>query len=80
MLDDSSIINDILAHHVDASDRRAVSPSPGHLEALLNDDRTYLLAAIHGSKVTGFTLAYRFPSFYASEYLGYLYDIEDSLK
>lgn len=50
------------------------------MEELLDDDRSYLIAAISDGIVYGYTLAYRFPSLYASEYLAYLYDIEVSLK
>ena len=46
----------------------------------MNDDRTYLFAALSSDTVTGYALAYRFPSLYASEYLAYLYDIEVALK
>lgn len=76
---DVSILNDLLTHHIDHTDKQAEPPSLSHLEELLSDDRSYLLAAIHGDTVTGYTLAYRFPSLYASEYLAYLYDIEVSL-
>lgn len=76
---DTSIINDILANHIDASDKRTALPSSAHVEILLTDDRTYLFAAIQKNAVLGYTLAYRFPSLYAPEYLAYLYDIEVTL-
>jgi ribosomal protein S18 acetylase RimI-like enzyme len=77
---DSSIINDILIHHIDAGDKREEAPTLSHIEKLLDDDRTYLLAAISAGVVAGYTLAYRFPSLYASEYLAYLYDIEVAME
>lgn len=77
---DLDIINDIIAHNIDSADRREEIPVLSHLEELLDDDRSYLIAAISDGIVYGYTLAYRFPSLYASEYLAYLYDIEVSLK
>jgi ribosomal protein S18 acetylase RimI-like enzyme len=77
---DLSIINEILIHLIDNSDRRAETPSSSYLEELLNDDRTYLFAALSNNRVTGYALAYRFPSLYAAEYLAYLYDIEVALE
>jgi ribosomal protein S18 acetylase RimI-like enzyme len=77
---DLGIINDILFHHLDNADKREEPPAVSHLEELLGDDRTYLVAATSNGIVYGYTLAYRFPSLYASEYLAYLYDIEVSLK
>lgn len=47
-----------------------------HLEKLLTDNRTYLLAAMLNGKVIGYALAYRFPSLYSDGYIAYLYDIE----
>jgi L-amino acid N-acyltransferase YncA len=77
---DLSIINEILTHHIEHSDKRVETPSLSHLEELMNDDRTYLFAALSSDMVTGNALAYRFPSLYASEYLAYLYDIEVGVK
>jgi ribosomal protein S18 acetylase RimI-like enzyme len=77
---DVSIINEILTHHIDHSDKRKEPPSLSYLEELLNDERTYLFAALCSDMVTGYVLAYRFPSLYASEYLAYLYDIEVALE
>ena len=76
--DDVNIINNILANHIDIKDKREESPSSTHLEKLLGDDRCYLFAVIVNDTVAGYTLAYRFPSLYAPEYLAYLYDIEVS--
>lgn len=73
---DQSVINKILTHHIDHTDKRMETPSLSYLEELLNDDRTYLIAAISSDMVTGYGLAYRFSSLYASEYLAYLYYIE----
>src|SRR4051812_37741106 len=75
---DVAILNDIVTSHIDSSDKRDEPPALSHLEKLLEDDRTYLLAAIIDNKVVGYTLAYSFPSLYAAEYLAYLYDIEVS--
>jgi ribosomal protein S18 acetylase RimI-like enzyme len=71
--EDTTIINFIIENLIDNSDKQ---PSTHHFEKLLTDDRTYLLAAIFDDNVIGYTLAYRFPSLYASDYLAYLYDIE----
>lgn len=73
---DTAIIHDILTKHIDDSDRRAETPNKPHMDKLLEDDRTYLLAAVVNDEVAGYTLAYRFPSLYAVECLAYLYDIE----
>ncbi len=67
------IVNSIMDNLIEDSDEK---PSAKHLEKLLTDDRTYLLAAVLDNKVIGYALAYRFPSLYASDYLAYLYDIE----
>src|SRR4051794_3678641 len=75
---DLAIINDILLNHIDRSDKREVPPTIEHLQNLLDDSRTYLLAAIYENSVIGYALAYRFPSLYSSDYLAYLYDIEVS--
>ena len=77
---DLGVINEILTHHIDDSDKRVEMPSLSYLEELLNDDRTYLFAALSSDTVTGYALAYRFPSLYASEYLAYLYDIEVAVE
>ncbi len=71
--DDTTIINFIIANFIDNSDNK---PSPNHLQKLLTDDRTYLLAAVADDNIIGFAVAYRFLSFYTSGYLAYLYDIE----
>jgi ribosomal protein S18 acetylase RimI-like enzyme len=75
---DSEIIADILANHIDPSDKTQTLPSLEHLHTLLADDRSYLFAAVDNSSVLGYALAYRFPSLYSSDYLAYLYDIEVS--
>ena len=51
-------------------------PSIIHLENFLYDERCYLLAASVNHEVVGFILAYRFPSFHATENVAYLYDLE----
>ncbi|GEO09257.1 GNAT family N-acetyltransferase [Segetibacter aerophilus] len=73
---DLGIINDILVNHIDKSDKKEVLPTPKHLRTLLDDNRSYLLAATNENSVLGYALAYRFPSLYSSNYLAYLYDIE----
>ena len=70
------IVREIISSHIDPSDRKGTIPDLGHLETLLKDDKTYLLAAMEGKEVFGYDLAYRFPSLYESGYLAYLYDIE----
>jgi ribosomal protein S18 acetylase RimI-like enzyme len=75
---DVNVINDILIHHIDRSDRKGDLPTLTHLQALLDDNRSYLFAAVNEEFVVGYALAYRFPSLYTSEYLAYLYDIEVS--
>ena len=72
---DLGIITDILVNHIDASDKKEGEPTVAHLNTLLDDDRSYLFAAVHENSVIGFALAYRFPSLYSSGYLAYLYDI-----
>ena len=57
-------------------DKEDVGPSPLHLQNLLADDRTYLLAALIDGGVIGYALAYRFLSLYASTQMVYLYDID----
>jgi ribosomal protein S18 acetylase RimI-like enzyme len=47
-----------------------------HLENLIQDERTYVYAAMENDQVIGFALAYRFPSIFSSGDLAYLYDIE----
>lgn len=71
--DDTKIIDFIIENLIDNSNEK---PSAVHLETLLTDDRTYLLAAIIDNKVVGYCLAYKFPSLYTTDYLAYLYDIE----
>jgi ribosomal protein S18 acetylase RimI-like enzyme len=66
----------ILVNLIDNSDRKAQLPPLSYIEKFLDDDRTYLLAAIIDGIIIGYTLAYKFPSLYACEFLGYLYDIE----
>jgi ribosomal protein S18 acetylase RimI-like enzyme len=51
-------------------------PSFEHLNRLLEDDRTYIFAAIDDETVIGYALAYRFPSLYETTHHAYLYDIE----
>lgn len=51
------------------------APGDDHLHQLLQDQRTYLLAAQVGEEVVGYALAYRFPSLYRPDHLAYLYDI-----
>jgi ribosomal protein S18 acetylase RimI-like enzyme len=75
---DLAIINDILVNHIDPSDKRKAPPTVEHLHTLLDDNRTYLFAAMDGNSVIGYALAYRFPSLYSADYLAYLYDIEVS--
>jgi ribosomal protein S18 acetylase RimI-like enzyme len=52
------------------------SPSAKHLEGLLTNPTCYLLTAVDNNVIVGFTLAYRFPSFYEARQTAYLYDIE----
>lgn len=73
---DLNIVRYIIQYLIDVSNRRDELPAPDYLEKLLADDRTYLLAAVVDQVVVGYTLAYRFPSLYAAEYMAYLYDIE----
>ncbi len=75
--EDTAIINFIIENIIDNSDEK---PTTNHLEKLLSDDRTYLLAAVFEDNVVGYALVYRFPSLYASDYLAYLYDIEVLMK
>jgi len=75
---DRSIIDDILLDHIDSSDKKETTPTAEHLQTLLNDNRSYLFAAMQDNVVLGYALVYRFPSLYSSEYLAYLYDIEVS--
>lgn len=70
---DTATVNSIIENLVGNADKK---PSVNHLEKLLTDDRTYLLAATLNEKVVDYALAYRFPSLYSSDYLAYLYDIE----
>jgi ribosomal protein S18 acetylase RimI-like enzyme len=73
---DIDIINDLLANHIDSSDFQGRLPTIAHLETLLDDDRSYLLAVVIDTKVVGYSLAYRFPSLYAIGNMAYLYDID----
>ncbi len=73
---DANIFTYILVNLIDKLDKKSKLPSSDYIEKFLEDDRTYLLAAIIDGTIVGYTLAYRFPSLYASEFLGYLYDIE----
>lgn len=73
---DIDIINDLLANHIGSSDFQGRLPTIAHLETLLDDDRSYLLAAVIDTKVVGYSLAYRFPSLYATGNMAYLYDID----
>src|SRR5690606_6745482 len=70
---DISIIEFIVANLIDNNDERASSE---HLQHLLTDDRTSLFAVLTDTEVIGYTLAYKFPSLYSSNFLAYLYDIE----
>lgn len=71
--DDSKILDFIVENLIEDDDEK---PSAEHLRMLLNDDRTYILAAVLDDAIIGYALAYRFPSLYSSDYLAYLYDIE----
>ncbi|MBZ4192425.1 GNAT family N-acetyltransferase [Niabella beijingensis] len=71
--DDGEIINFMIKHLIDFPGEKV---DVRHIETVLKDDRTYLLAAILNDIVIGYALAYRFPSIYAPGYLAYLYDIE----
>lgn len=73
---DIKIINDLLANHIDSSHSQSRLPTIAHLETLLDDDRSYLLAAVVDTNVVGYSLAYRFPSLYATGNMAYLYDID----
>ena len=75
---DLEIINEILVNHIDTSNKKESLPTLAHLHTLLDDNRSYLFAAIDENTVKGYALAYRFPSLYSSDYLAYLYDIEVS--
>ena len=70
---DLEIIKLIVDHLLDGSDEKA---SDDHLLSLISNENTYILATIIDDQVIGYTLAYKFPSLYASNYLAYLYDIE----
>jgi ribosomal protein S18 acetylase RimI-like enzyme len=70
---DNTLIQAIIDTLLNDAEER---PSITHLEKLLCDDRTYILAALWEDMVIGYALAYRFPSLYGSNYLAYLYDIE----
>jgi ribosomal protein S18 acetylase RimI-like enzyme len=74
--EDIDAVIHIVANLIDSSHRKSELPKMSHLENLLHDDRTYLLAAFMDNLVVGDLLAYRFPSLYAPEFLAYLYDIE----
>lgn len=76
---DLHVVNYILANLIDPANRQQPATLSQHWENLLGDDRVYLLAAMQEGIVAGYTLAYRFPSLYAPEYMAYLYDIEVAL-
>jgi hypothetical protein len=56
---DVNVINDILIHHIDTSDRKEGLPTLTHLQTLLEDNRSYLFAAVNENVVVGYALAYR---------------------
>lgn len=70
------IINFILVNLIDNSNKRSRRLEQSYLEKLIDDDRTYLFAVLAEGIIVGYTLAYKFPSLYAPEFLAYLYDIE----
>ena len=74
--DDSFIAEDILRNFVESPGKDHVLPSTNHLTDLLKNEGCYLLAALENNSTLGYVMAYRFPSFYASENTAYLYDIE----
>ncbi len=55
--EDTAIINFIIENIIDNSDEK---PTTNHLEKLLSDDRTYLLAAVFEDNVVGYALVYSF--------------------
>lgn len=71
--DDTSIINAIIEKLLESDNDK---PSNSHIQKLLSNETTYLLAAILNGEVIGYTLAYTFPSLYTTGTLAYLYDIE----
>ncbi|WP_428660817.1 GNAT family N-acetyltransferase [Runella sp.] len=73
---DQAVLEDLLENHIDSSDHLDERPTFETLERLLEDDRSYLLVVLINDKVVGYTLAYRFPSLYASGDMAYLYDID----
>ncbi len=73
---DVSMAQTILKNFGENTGRDAVLPSFHHLSAFLSNKACYLIAALDNNVMLGFTLAYRFPSFYAEENTAYLYDIE----
>lgn len=73
---DLTVLEDLIENHIDSSDHLDERPTYETLERLLEDDRSYLLVVLIDEKVVGYTLAYRFPSLYASGDMAYLYDID----
>jgi ribosomal protein S18 acetylase RimI-like enzyme len=69
---DAHTVRFIIEYLIDSEEK----PSFEHLNKLLEDDRTYLFAAIDDEMVIGYALAYRFPSLFETSHLAYLYDIE----
>jgi len=61
---------------VASSDNDYKFPSAYYLNDLLKNDTCYLIAALENTNTLGYVLAYKFPSFHASENTAYLYDIE----
>ncbi|HVG40009.1 MAG TPA: GNAT family N-acetyltransferase [Chitinophagaceae bacterium] len=74
--EDTAIVSTIISTLIDSSDKKETVPDKDYLQKFIADDRTYLLASFIDDLIVGYTLAYRFPSLYAAEYLAYLYDIE----
>jgi ribosomal protein S18 acetylase RimI-like enzyme len=71
-ISDLSTLRFISEYLIDGDEK----PSFEHLSKLLEDDRTYIFAAIDDDTVIGYAVAYRFPSLYETAQLAYLYDIE----
>lgn len=73
---DLTVIDDLIVNLINNDDNTDAPPSNKNVETMLDDDRSYLFAAIINSTVVGYALAYRFPSLYSEGFLAYLYDIE----
>ncbi|HEV7783252.1 MAG TPA: GNAT family N-acetyltransferase [Chitinophagaceae bacterium] len=74
--EDTMLINDIITHYIEDPDEGSQPATLDHIQKLVGDNRSCLFAAILNDEVVGYTLAYHFPSLYATENIGYLYDIE----